>query len=117
VTAWACPECTGKWIRNFVFDHTNGCTIRRAEDATQDADFERLVTRRTIARDATATEIELCWRVFQHVVVDVAQFHAPDQPASKGTNPQTVVTADAPGMHHRVVSGVDPDKLVEEMEL
>ncbi|WP_434619283.1 hypothetical protein [Arthrobacter sp. A5] len=40
---WICPECSGPWVRNFVFDHDHAtCSLGKADDATQYADFERL---------------------------------------------------------------------------
>jgi hypothetical protein len=117
VTGWACPECGGEWIRNFVFNHTNGCTIRWAEDATQAADFERLHTKSVLTRDATDTEILLCQAVFNYTAVDVAEYHDPNLPAPRGYPTKTVVTSDAPGIHRRVVGGLNPDTITREPEL
>lgn len=116
MTAWACPECQGAWIRNFVFDHTNTCTIRAAEDATQAADFERLGYKSRLTRDATDAENNLCDRVFNYSTVPAAQFHAPGHPAGRGILPQTVVSVIAPGIHHRIIAGLNPDSIATDQE-
>lgn len=90
-----CPECNGRWSRNFVWDHVrNGCSIGAAEDATQHADHLRL-SWAGFTRSATPAELVLA------EVVNGAPL-----PAIEG-QPQTVVTRAAAGIPHRVIAGVE----------
>lgn len=92
-----CPECAAPALYNWVLRHTNNCTIRDAEDATQAADRERLKSTRgvwpfagvTFKRPTTATERVLL----------VASGHTPSDEAL------TVVTWQ--GYRHRVIDGLD----------
>jgi len=83
-----CPECEGPSLYNWVIRHTNTCTIRDAEDATQNADRERLDQnyRRGFTRSITNAERTLLlaaghtpsdeaqtlvtWNVYRHRSID-----------------------------------------------
>lgn len=90
-----CPECGGPALYNWVVRHTNICTIRDAEDATQAADRERLdhlpgrwpFGNAGLTRPATAAERTLV-TASGHLLSD---------------DPQTVVTWQQ--YRHRVIDG------------
>jgi nitrogenase molybdenum-iron protein alpha/beta subunit len=99
-----CPECGGKWIRNFVFDHDpQNCQLRNREDATHHADYERLQEDSLIIRETTSTELEL-----------LAVITGPENvPAAA----ETTVERIAAGIHSRTVNGVNPDLISNEATL
>lgn len=110
---WTCPDCGGHWIRNFVFDHDpTSCGLRNAEDGTQSADHERLDKAwGALAREATATELQLMEAITGEPPVAEAEYRAPyDAPATPAPL-QTVVSRIAHGVHHRIIAGVDPDNI------
>lgn len=97
-----CPECGGKWIRNFVFDHDpQNCQLRNRDDATHHADYERLQHRYSpLTRAATSTELEL-----------LAVITGPENvPAAA----ETTVERIAAGIHSRTINGVNPDLMSNE---
>lgn len=109
---WKCPDCGGRWLDSFRFDHAvTGCSIRDQEDATQQADVERMWSRTSIERPATHAETELAEIIAGYSVIPPAQFRQPDQPAPISKPVMTTVTKLAPGIHRRVVAGIDPDAL------
>lgn len=82
-----CPECAAPALYNWVLRHTNNCTIRDAEDATQAADRERLdrspwgflrpttTTERVLLVAAgftptTEAQTKVLWRGYRHRVID-----------------------------------------------
>lgn len=99
---WTCPDCGGRWIRNFVFDHhPETCRLRDREDAAHQADYERLQRRYTpLTRPATSTELEL-----------LAVLSGTPAPALAETTVERVVN----GIHQRTIAGVDPDVLAQEL--
>lgn len=112
---WICPECSGAWVRNFVFDHDRiTCSLGKADDATQQADFERLQTKTSLDRAATSTEVELFAAIAGFDPIE-AEFRSPTTPAQVSPSPITTVTNPAPGIHHRIVAGLDPDALAKEI--
>ncbi len=112
---WICPECSGPWVRNFVFDHDRAtCTLGKAEDATHYADYERLRSCGILERPATPTEIALGDVIRGYPLLRAAQFVSRDEPAPVSRPAITVVTMLTHGIHYRVVTGVDPDKILEE---
>ncbi|XAS63110.1 hypothetical protein ACOM2C_06660 [Pseudarthrobacter sp. So.54] len=112
---WTCPDCGGAWIRNFVFDHNpETCQLRDREDATQCADHERLDgTSLPLERPATPTEIQLADVVRGFALLRAAQYVAPGQPAPESKPVMTKVSRLAPGVHCRIIAGVDPDELAK----
>lgn len=99
---WYCPECAGKHVRNFVFDHVrNGCSVGQSEDLIQYHDGQMLeLWPHEYVRPSSMAE-----RILVRVFV-------PD-PGDDG-EAETVVTRIAPGIIHRVVNGIDPDKMAAE---
>ena len=110
---WTCPECERQWVRNWVFDHERTtCTIGKAEDATQFADYERLQTASQFVRETTAAEATL----YRHVTGEDPK---PGMPRRRpgirvpdATVPMTEVIGIAAGIRRRVVAGRD----LEEQE-
>lgn len=96
---WTCPDCGGAWIRNFVFDHDPvTCRLRDREDATHNADYERLSHRYSpLTRPATSTELEL-----------LAVFMEAD---TVPTAAETEVASIVAGIHSRTIHGINPDEL------
>lgn len=84
-----CPECNGPFLYNWVAKHSNTCTIRNADDATQNADHERLEDHRpwALTRPTTAAERTLL----------VAAGYTPS------LHPETTITWQ--GYRHRVIDG------------
>lgn len=82
-----CPECAGSTLYNWVLRHANTCTIRDAEDATQNADRERLDQRPWgFTRPATAAEKSLLVAAATHRLTR----HRPSSPGRPiGTAPST----------------------------
>ena len=106
---FTCPDCGGAWLRNFTFDHDPAnCQLRTRDDSTQYADFERLQTTQTFDRRATDTEIELYEAITGHAPTE-AEFYDPADSLPTAPVPMTTVTQLAPGVHHRVIAGLDPD--------
>lgn len=100
-TDWQCPECGGKWLRNFVFRHNpRDCSLRDADDATQFADHERLFAAPEITRPATPTELQL-----------VAVF-APDLAALETATSK--VSRMFYGVHTKTVADINPDNVVKD---
>lgn len=105
MTDWKCPECGGRWIRNFVFDHDrSACVIGKAEDTVQYADFEALkMWRRGYERESSLAE-----RILATVVTA--------GPLADDPAPVTWVEPLASGIHRRIVAGVDPDLVSLEQQ-
>ncbi len=95
-----CPECGGRWLDDYRFDHTNTCSIRAALDATHAADLQNMHPSRylRVVRASTGAELRLL-EAFGRTPSD---------------NPMTVITAVTAGVVHRTVDGYDPDRPDQE---
>ena len=51
-----CPECAGRWLDGWRYQHAHRCGVRAALDATHAADLDRLRTRGPFTRAATEAE-------------------------------------------------------------
>lgn len=99
---WKCPHCGGRWVRSFVFDHDRqACPIGKVEDMMQHADFEALGLWPTYNRPSTMSE-----RILAEFIRG--------EPFPENVDAVTTVSRLAPGIHHRVVHGVDPDIISAE---
>jgi hypothetical protein len=105
----SCNDCTGPWLHELVFEHTEGCPAGREEIATAETDARRLKIEPSFIRDATLTEAAMA----EHLGIppEVGSFVRPSHPAGIMKTPTVHVTTLDGGRRRTAFDGILLDRL------